>query len=162
MDVCLQQTSATRRSFPTQPITFSTRKARAGTSISCNLTVAEPDVTTSGSTVEVLSRHKSSTSFPDTLGPVNAGNSLGSCIATGLCTKSLCRNRCGFAASMCGGLCLAVKTTLNAAAAPLVRALPPRFLDQGSNEGRSPNDERAFRQGRALPHIGAAKPLRTD
>jgi len=57
------------------------------------------------------------------------------------------------------GLCLAVKTTLNAAAAPLVRALPPRFLDQGSNEGRSPNDERAFRQGRALPHIGAAKPL---
>ena len=29
-----------------------------------------------------LSRHKSSTSFPDTLGPVNAGNSLGSCIAT--------------------------------------------------------------------------------
>src|SRR6185503_1381579 len=39
--------------------------------------------------------------------------------------------------------------------------LAPKVLDQRSNEGRSPNEERPFRQGRALPHIGAAKPLRT-
>ena len=38
----------------------------------------------------------------------------------------------------------------------------PRFLDQRSNEGRSPNEEKTFRRGKAAPHITAAKPLRTD
>ena len=36
------------------------------------MAIEEPDVTTSGSIVVVLSRHKSPTTFPDTAGPVNA------------------------------------------------------------------------------------------
>src|SRR6185503_509613 len=67
-----------------------------------------------------------------------------------LCTKSPCRRVAALPPRCAAGLCLAVKTTLNAAASPLVRALPPRFLDQRSDAGRSPNEERPLRQGRAL------------
>src|SRR6185503_8056698 len=60
------------------------------------------------------------------------------------------------------GQCLAVKTTLNAAASLLVRALPQGFWTKGRTRGAAPMKERPFRRGKAAPHITAAKPLRTD
>ena len=77
-----------------------------------------------------------------------------------LCTKSPCRRVAASPPRCASGLCLAVKTTLNAAAAPLVRALPQGFWTKGRTRGAAPMKKRPLRQGRALPHIGAAKPLR--
>src|SRR5436190_15338478 len=53
-DVYLQQTSATRRSFPTRPITSPTKKARTATSVPCNWTVKDPNVTTSSAPISIL------------------------------------------------------------------------------------------------------------